>query len=1072
MDQIARPALATRLASLLETGHLLLVAGAGWGKTMALEQCLERRGGVTVWVRCSEFDRDPGRLLADLVEALERAVPGAADVLGDRLASATGPVDQARAARELALELERLVVGPLTIVLDDCERLGESAEAWTAVSPLLEMGGPALRLALASRRRPPMRLARQRAAGRLSEVGAGELAFSPTECEQVIRLARGREPAQEEVDAVWSATEGWPLGVGLSAAAPGAGAGVRDGLAEFFDEEILHGLDSELRAALLRSSLAEQIDAEVAAALGLPAGFDEKVREAGVPLSTNGDGVVSHHPLVRELLLARLAADLPPEELRALHARLADALESSGRPAEAVDHWLAADERARAADTVIRIGGALANSSPLTVQGWLERTASNGGAPGLSLLEGRLAAGAARFDDCEEPLREALQGYAAGGDENGAWLARLALVDAYMMAGWFDRVLPLAEGFESSEAWAAPLVALGAVAALGRNGRFGEALAVLGRVTARAAGQVVAPLQQAIQGCYIDFPAGRLNAALAGVLDGIRRLERRDPFGRLVVFLGFAALIRDERGETEEALAAATRAERVTEETLTGEYFGSVARRFKAAVLAREGRLGEAELELERIGSLPPGWFTGDADITRATLAVRRGRHGEALEHARAAIDNGALEGWMGRHRSTTLLLPIVAGAGRREWAEQLVEEALAACPDGASPCRLLALRAWLRDGEGDAEGALADIGAAWAAAGDEADHMMRRERRRLEPLVWSALERGVLSPREVVPAIDAAAPGGGALLRYTEHPVPEVRREALLAAMGSGNPNAPGRAAALEADPDEGVAGTASAALRRLAHDPPPLVIQMLGRFQVRRGAFEIPEDAWERRIAQRLVRFLLVHRDVAVDEDALFEAFWPDRDARQARRSLQVAVSSARAVLDTSGGGQSVLEAAGRSYRLRLGERDVVDVDEFELAAEAALAARGPERAARLEAAARRWGGEPLPEDRYDDWSAAWRERLNDLYGRLLRSLADARAADGDHAAAVDAARRAVELDELDEAAQRLLMQAYARAGRRAYALRQYLACRRALVDGLGVEPSEETAALQRRILAGEPL
>jgi DNA-binding SARP family transcriptional activator len=49
---------------------------------------------------------------------------------------------------------------------------------------------------------------------------------------------------------------------------------------------------------------------------------------------------------------------------------------------------------------------------------------------------------------------------------------------------------------------------------------------------------------------------------------------------------------------------------------------------------------------------------------------------------------------------------------------------------------------------------------------------------------------------------------------------------------------------------------------------------------------------------------------------------------------------------------------------------------------------------------------------------------------------------------------------------------MLAYARSGRRGHALRQFLACRRALVDGLGVEPAEETAALQRRILAGEPV
>ena len=74
------------------------------------------------------------------------------------------------------------------------------------------------------------------------------------------------------------------------------------------------------------------------------------------------------------------------------------------------------------------------------------------------------------------------------------------------------------------------------------------------------------------------------------------------------------------------------------------------------------------------------------------------------------------------------------------------------------------------------------------------------------------------------------------------------------------------------------------------------------------------------------------------------------------------------------------------------------------------------------------------------------------------------------GDLAAAADVARRLVDLDPVNEAAHRQLIVAYARAGQRGHALRQYLACRRALVAELGVEPGEETAALQRRVLAGE--
>ena len=47
---------------------------------------------------------------------------------------------------------------------------------------------------------------------------------------------------------------------------------------------------------------------------------------------------------------------------------------------------------------------------------------------------------------------------------------------------------------------------------------------------------------------------------------------------------------------------------------------------------------------------------------------------------------------------------------------------------------------------------------------------------------------------------------------------------------------------------------------------------------------------------------------------------------------------------------------------------------------------------------------------------------------------------------------------------------MTAYARAGRTSQALRQFLECRRLLVEELGIEPSSETSALQARILAGE--
>jgi hypothetical protein len=154
-------------------------------------------------------------------------------------------------------------------------------------------------------------------------------------------------------------------------------------------------------------------------------------------------------------------------------------------------------------------------------------------------------------------------------------------------------------------------------------------------------------------------------------------------------------------------------------------------------------------------------------------------------------------------------------------------------------------------------------------------------------------------------------------------------------------------RLAELAADPDPKVAAAAEATRRR----PPPLSLRVLGPFAVRRGSWTVDDAAWKRRVAQRVVRMLLVYRPDPVPEDVLFEALWPDRAPSAARRSLQVAVSCARAALDPPGAERSVIEGSGRAYRLVLGERDMLDAEVFRARRRArAAGARRPEpRAAR---------------------------------------------------------------------------------------------------------------------------
>jgi DNA-binding SARP family transcriptional activator len=254
-----------------------------------------------------------------------------------------------------------------------------------------------------------------------------------------------------------------------------------------------------------------------------------------------------------------------------------------------------------------------------------------------------------------------------------------------------------------------------------------------------------------------------------------------------------------------------------------------------------------------------------------------------------------------------------------------------------------------------------------------------------------------------------------------------------------------------------------------RLRNTPVPIQYRLLGPFGIARSGWKIPESTWARPIDARVVRLLLVNGGKPVVEDVIFEALWPDADPAGARRSLQVAVSRARRVLDLPGAERSAIENLEGAYRLALTDRDRVDAEEFRVAADAALEAT-EDRRELLERARSLWTGEPLPEERYSDWATAYRERLIDRYVAVLTAIVELELMAAEHSRAIEAARELVDLDPLNEGAHRALMTAYARAGRTGHALRQYLECRRALIDELGIEPSAETSRLQARILAGE--
>lgn len=1067
---IERPELAARVRAGIERGSVGLVAGAGYGKTVLVEQALE--GRTAAWLSCRSRDLAVDRLLVDALQAIRRAVPGAADVLLESVGAGGAPLTAIGLTRAMLDELEALLVEPLVFVLDDAEQLADARPMLDLLEQLLETEQDRLRIVICTRRPLELRIARAQATGRVSLISESDLAFSAEETAALLAIQLGRTPTDDEVTDTMQATLGWPLGIALGATIGNPNGGI----ARFMSEEVLGGLDPQLRAAMLTSSAVEEITPAMAEALGLPSDLGRRLGRLGVllrPVAGRPDAL-AYHPLLRDHLRAVWQSEAAPGERAAVLSRAAAQLLREGRTTEAIDAWLGAGEPLPALAAIYQQAIALARTSPQGVRAWLSLLPDDvAGDPRADAVAGRLAAVEGRHEDAVPLLRRAAAALPPAEASNVAVLAAESLY-------WLGRV---SEGIELLDALERPdgqALAWRSVL-LGASGRLEDATAELARVERMPDAPAVAGVRT-LSEFFVALPEGRhdeviqaLRRRLEALADDRRAAHRPEYLAAFVAFaLADSGRADDAVGWTDVLLSEAGRSG-------LPSFVSAETHALRAWLLAMGGREAEAELALGAIRELPPtdGWAPGIAESAMAACLLARGERAAAqalAEQARAHVATAPLPF---RNLIELLVVRVLAEATSPARGIDQATATLEWLTAVYGPehgryhrARALALRGWARRLTGDVVGAGADVREALELAGPGAPAVLRTEWPRIADLVSELLADGLLDPVSTLGAAERAFPGGQELIDFAEHPSAAVRAVAARSLGSSGHPRAEELLDALCADDDPQVSAAAHAARAAGRRSPPPRTFTLFGAFSLRRGDWPVDERAWGRPTTARLVRVLLAQRGAFLPEEALTEALWPDKPPKSARASVQVAVSRARAVLDGPTAQTSAIQYSERAYRLVLDGRDRVDTELFSAAAEAALADATPARLRLLEHAASLWTGEPMPEERYSDWAAEWREDLTATYKRVLWTLADLRGRAGDHAGAAAAAARLVALDPLDEGAQRLLIAAHARAGNRARALRQYLACRKELIDTLGLEPAEETRALQRRVLAGQPV
>jgi LuxR family transcriptional regulator, maltose regulon positive regulatory protein len=349
---VSRPGLFARLDG---AGRVTEVsAPAGSGKTLLLASWIAEAdlAGLAAWVPVQGEERDPQRFWLSVLGALRETTVGSELV---RPLMAAPDLDGWAVVEWLLADLASLQ-DRVWLVIDDLHQL-RSAEALRQLE-LLVMRAPAgLRFVLATRHDLRLGLHRLRLAGELTEIRAADLRFTPEEARALFEAA-GIELSAPALGLLYDRTEGWAAGLRLAALSlaghpdPDRFAAEFSGsertVAEYLLAEVLDRQPQEVRRLLLRTSVLDRVNGELADLLTGGSGGERLLQQ----LEQANTFVVSldarrswfrYHQLFADLLQLELRGSAPAE-LPALHAAAAGWYADHGYPVEAIRHAQIAED--------------------------------------------------------------------------------------------------------------------------------------------------------------------------------------------------------------------------------------------------------------------------------------------------------------------------------------------------------------------------------------------------------------------------------------------------------------------------------------------------------------------------------------------------------------------------------------------------------------------------------------------------------------------------------------------------------------------------------------------------------
>ena len=266
---VDRPALKRRMDAALSLPLTLVVAQAGAGKTVLLNQWAAEHPEVEyLWVDVETADNDPVRFARRLLSELATVRPEM-EQLGHLTVLNAGGLGTPLLD---ALTTELGAFPECVIVLDDLHHLSNGT-LLADLGRLVADAPPNVHVVISSRVDPSIPWSRLRLRNRLLEVRQADLAMTEHETEELLARITRRDVPPAIRDVLLSRTEGWAAGLQLAGLTlrfqehpdefVAEFSGTDRLIAEYLTEEVLDAVPEASRSLLLRMSLFDTMTADL-----------------------------------------------------------------------------------------------------------------------------------------------------------------------------------------------------------------------------------------------------------------------------------------------------------------------------------------------------------------------------------------------------------------------------------------------------------------------------------------------------------------------------------------------------------------------------------------------------------------------------------------------------------------------------------------------------------------------------------------------------------------------------------------------------------------------------------------